>query len=202
MVLHDHLGFGLSDKPINNAYSLLDQAQIALDLWRHLRITSGHLLGHDYGTSIGCEIIAQSLKNIDLDLSLSSVTLGNGSMLIHRAQLLLSQKLLLNKYSGPVLAKLSNRTYFHYNFKKLWGDPSLYDRSKMDILWDLLIRANGRVVLPKLTGYIQERYKYYNRWVTNGLYKTQVPVHLFWGAKDPVAIIAMAYELHGKYTSF
>src|SRR5215467_6179093 len=50
VVVHDHLGFGLSDKPPAYSYSLLEQAEVALALWRDLGITRGHLLAHDYGT--------------------------------------------------------------------------------------------------------------------------------------------------------
>jgi pimeloyl-ACP methyl ester carboxylesterase len=33
VVIHDHLGFGFSDKPDSLTYSLIDQADIALQLW-------------------------------------------------------------------------------------------------------------------------------------------------------------------------
>src|SRR6185436_11057826 len=48
VVVHDHLGFGLSDKPAAYSYSLLEQAEVAIALWRELGITKGHLLAHDY----------------------------------------------------------------------------------------------------------------------------------------------------------
>jgi hypothetical protein len=37
VVTYDHLGFGFSDKPVENyTYSLLDQAEQSLQLWRVL----------------------------------------------------------------------------------------------------------------------------------------------------------------------
>ncbi len=37
VVTYDHLGFGFSDKPVENyTYSLLDQAEQSLQLWRIL----------------------------------------------------------------------------------------------------------------------------------------------------------------------
>ena len=195
VIVHDHLGFGFSDKPVDYSYSLIDQAQVALSLWKKIGISSGHLLGHDYGTSVACEILYQ--QNIgQCPIKVLSATLGNGSMLIHRAKLLLSQKLLMNSLTGPLLASLSNRSYFHHNFRKLWANPAKYDREEVDQLWDLLISDGGRKVLPKITSYIRQRYTHFDRWVTNGLYKSNIPVNLFWGDKDPVAIIAMAGELH------
>ena len=38
VVVFDHIGFGFSDKPTNYTYSLVDQAEQALALWRHLAI--------------------------------------------------------------------------------------------------------------------------------------------------------------------
>ena len=40
VVVFDHIGFGFSDKPINYTYSLVDQAEQALALWRTLGIRS------------------------------------------------------------------------------------------------------------------------------------------------------------------
>ena len=36
IILHDHLGFGFSDKPKDINYSLVKQADIALELWDRL----------------------------------------------------------------------------------------------------------------------------------------------------------------------
>ena len=38
VLVFDHLGFGFSDKPLDYTYSLVDQAEQALALWRHLGI--------------------------------------------------------------------------------------------------------------------------------------------------------------------
>lgn len=69
VILHDHLGFGFSDKPKNYSYSLIDQADIALHLWNQLGLKKITLLAHDYGTSIATEIIARhNNKGTDLDI--------------------------------------------------------------------------------------------------------------------------------------
>lgn len=43
VIVHDHPGFGLSDKPADYSYSLIDQADIALQLWQKLGIREGHI---------------------------------------------------------------------------------------------------------------------------------------------------------------
>jgi pimeloyl-ACP methyl ester carboxylesterase len=112
------------------------------------------------------------------------------------ANLLLSQKLLMNPITGRVLASLSTRSYFHHNFRKLWAKPESYSREEIDQLWELLIMNGGRIVLPKITTYIKQRYTHFDQWVNDGLYKCRIPINLFWADKDPVAIIDMAHVLH------
>lgn len=194
VVVHDHLGFGFSEKAAAYSYSLIEQADFALALWAHLGIQRGYLLGHDYGTSVVCEIVARRFwerGNIDW----KGIIVGNGSMLIDMVKLLLSQKLLMNKTAGPILARLATRAYFHYNMKKLWADSAKYDRSDMDILYDINFDWESRKVFPKVSRYNWERFKYYDRWLTRGLYQTDLPVSIYWGDKDPVAVVAMAHRL-------
>ena len=38
VLVFDHLGFGFSDKPVDYTYSLVDQAEQTLSLWRQLGI--------------------------------------------------------------------------------------------------------------------------------------------------------------------
>lgn len=195
VIVHDHLGFGLSDKPKNYSYSLIEQAEIAQQLWQKLGVKKAHLLAHDYGTSVATEIIYR--RNLGIEpIKIQSATLGNGSMLIEMSQLLLSQKLLYHSFFGPLLAKLCSRGYFKYNMRKIWWDKSKCEEAELDILWDMLIADGGREALPKLTQYIPERFKFWNRWIANGLYKTDLPINLLWADKDPVAIIEMAHQLH------
>ena len=59
VIIHDHLGFGFSDKPLTYSYALKDQATIALLLWKQLGIKKVILFAHDYGTSVATEIIAR-----------------------------------------------------------------------------------------------------------------------------------------------
>lgn len=195
VIIHDHLGFGFSDKPKNYSYSLLEQAEVAQQLWQKLGVKKAHLLAHDYGTSVATEIIYR--RNIGIEpIEIQSATLGNGSMLIEMSKLLLSQKLLYHSFFGPWLAKLSSRGYFKYNMRKIWWDKSKCDDAELDILWDMLTANGGREALPKITQYIPERFKFWNRWIANGLYKTELPINILWADKDPIAVVAMAQELH------
>ncbi|MEO1514801.1 MAG: alpha/beta hydrolase [Bacteroidota bacterium] len=194
VIVHDHLGFGLSDKPRDYSYSLIEQADIALALWRQLGVEACHLVAHDYGTSIATEIIARQQRHPS-GPRIHSLTLSNGSMLIELSQLRPIQKLLKHKTWGPIVAQLSNEQIFLRNMRKIWGHPSRFDPEELRLHWQLLIHKDGRRVLPQLTQYINERYRFWHRWV-GSLYQSELPVNVLWATKDPVAVVAMAHELH------
>jgi len=58
----------------------------------------------------------------------------------------------------------------------------------------LLVCGNGRRVLPQVTGYIDQRYANYDRWI-GALEITELPIHVLWAQNDPVAVVAMADKL-------
>ncbi len=50
IILFDMLGYGLSDKPTEGyTYSLFEQADTVLEVWKHFGISGGHMLSHDMG---------------------------------------------------------------------------------------------------------------------------------------------------------
>jgi len=197
VIVHDHLGFGLSEKPRDYSYSLHEQADMALALWRDLGVEEAHVAAHDYGTSVATEILAR--WNLGFrPVGLRSLTLSNGSVHIELARLRPIQKLLRNRILGPVVARLSSRRVFARNMRKLWHDPTLLSDEEIDTMWELLTRDGGKERLPQITQYLRERVRYWDRWV-GALRRSEVPTHILWATEDPVAGRDMA-ELHHAET--
>ncbi len=194
IILHDHLGFGFSDKPKNYSYSLIEQADYALALWQKLGLQKVHLLAHDYGTSVATEILAKAHFGHQT-IEIEKLTLCNGSMHIELAKLRFIQKLLKSKRWGPLTAKLSTQSTFVRNMKQVFFDPKKADVKELKEMWDLLIRADGRIALPKLSRYIDERYLFWNRWI-GALQQTEIPTKIVWATNDPVAVKKIANTLH------
>jgi len=193
VIVHDHPGFGFSDKPLDYSYSLMDQTSVILKFWEHLEIKSGHILAHDYGTSIATEILARTKEGYKA-IDFLSVTLSNGSVHIELAQLRTIQKLLKNQMVGPLIASLSTKSLFVHNMRNLWYDKQKINESELDVLWELLILNDGRKVLPQITRYIDERYKNWDRWI-GAWSSTRIPTHILWAKNDPVAVPAIAHAL-------
>jgi len=184
VIVHDHLGFGLSEKPRDYSYALVEQADVALLLWQQLGVRSAHVFAHDYGTSVATELLARWNRGFR-PVGLESITLCNGSVHIELARLRVIQKLLRNQTLGPLVARLSSQRVFNRNMRRLWHDPSTLPQADLDTMWELLTRDGGKAVLPKITQYLRDRVLYWHRWV-GALQQSQLPLAFLWGAEDPI----------------
>ena len=184
VIVHDHLGFGLSDKPRDYSYALVEQADMALLLWQKLGVRSAHVLAHDYGTSVATELLARWNRGFR-PVHLESMTLCNGSVHIELAKLRVIQKLLRHETTGPWVAKLTSQRIFNRNMYRLWHDPCVLSEHDLDTMWHLLVRDGGRDVLPKITQYLHDRVRFWHRWV-GALRQSRLPLGFLWGAEDPI----------------
>lgn len=196
VIVHDHLGFGLSGKPLDYSYSVHEQADLALRLWQQLGVTSAHLVAHDYGTTVATEILAR--WNLGFrPVALQSLTLCNGTVHIELAKLRLIQKLLRNRTLGPLVARLSSKRVFARNMLGLWHDPKLLLSSDIDTMWDLLTRDGGKLLLPRLTQYLHDRALFWHRWV-GALRQSPLPTNFLWGGQDPITGREVASVHHAE----
>ena len=190
VILHDHLGFGFSDKPLDYSYSLIEQADVALQLWKQLGIKEVTLLAHDYGTSVCTEILARHNKE-QINLQINALIVCNGSVHIELSQLRTIQKLLKNKYTGKWVAKLTNYAIFSKNLRNVYYDKTQATEKEFIEIWTQLEHNNGRAVIHFLSSYMVERYTFWHRWI-GALKETKIPTKIIWAKKDPVAVVAIA----------
>ncbi len=190
VIIHDHLGFGFSDKPKNYSYSLIEQADVALQLWKTLGVSEFTLLAHDYGTSVATEIIARHNKE-QIAVNIEKLILCNGSMHIELSQLRFIQKLLKNKFTGKYVAKLSNEFIFTKNIRNVYFDKQKVTNEELKEMWQQLIYNEGKSVIHRLSNYINERYYFWHRWI-GALKETELETKIVWPKNDPVAVFKIA----------
>jgi pimeloyl-ACP methyl ester carboxylesterase len=193
VVVHDHLGFGFSDKPRDYSYSLIEQAEVAIEVWRSLGITRGHVIAHDYGTSVATEILARRARGLS-PVDFASLTLSNGSVHIDLANLTPSQQILRRPVLGRIFATLSNPLVFRAQIRRILGDARAVPDEELDLMWAGVARAEGRQRLPQLASYMDERKRFEHRWI-GALTSLDVPAHVLWGRRDPVAVPEIATVL-------
>lgn len=199
VVVHDHLGFGASDKPNDYSYSLIEQTDCALALWKKLGIQQCFVFAHDYGTSVATEMMVRQLQE-SLYLDIEGYIFSNGSVHIELSKLRPIQKLLRMPFVGPCVARLSNFSTFRRNMQKLFVDQSVLTDEVLAAHWSLLTREKGKSVLPKVSRYTLERQLFWHRWV-GALCSISRPVDLVWGRNDIVAIPAIAESIHNECQS-
>lgn len=184
----DFLGFGLSEKPREHVYSLLDQADLVEGVVARLGVEEIVLVAHDMGTSVATELLARDIEG-RLPFRVRSALLFNGSMVIERASLTPSQKLLRSRL-GPLAARLSNERAFRAQFARLFSSDHPLTREEAADQWSLLAYRGGQRILHRLTYYLHERVSYAERW-HGALRDWPGRLELAWALRDPVATEAV-----------
>ncbi|MEP1740909.1 MAG: alpha/beta hydrolase [Kangiellaceae bacterium] len=190
VVIHDHLGFGFSDKPLDYSYSLIDQADMALALWKQLKIKQAYILAHDYGTSILTEILVRD-NQACCPIKIQKVALCNGSMHIELAKLKLMQKLLRNRLFGHLIARFASKPTLKKNLRDTFYDKSQLSNQELDGIWEMMNFNQGRQVLAKISQYTYERETFWHRWI-GALQETEIRLEIIWPENDPIAVAQMA----------
>lgn len=187
----DFPGFGFSAKPVSGySYSLVDQADRVLMMLAARGIRRVHLVAHDMGTSVACELLARREMGF-LPLTVESTVFMNGSVFIEQARLTPSQKLLRSPLAKPY-TKLASARLFRWQIKKIVG-RAVADE-ELEAMWALMRYNDGIRTLPLTIAYVSERYRYYQRW-TGPLRRLDIPVRVIWGHRDPVAVPDIARRL-------
>jgi len=216
VVVFDMLGYGLSNKPrgmpldgtVNQpshfSYSLLEQADIALDVWRQLGVTGGHIISHDMGTSVLTEIVARHVEKklpAFFNQGIKSLTFTNGSMVLEMAKLRVMQHLLLSP-SGSMVSKLSCYTLFRKSIISAHGAKGWHVLVEQDIkqLWNQYCLNGGHRKSHFLIRYLNDRKRFEkSRWLPALAQASEsIPTHFCWGENDRVARVAMAKYLSSQ----
>jgi pimeloyl-ACP methyl ester carboxylesterase len=183
VIAFDFLGFGLSDKPRKHRYTIAEQADLTEALESELGLDGFHVLAHDYGDTVAQELLAR--QNSRSASTWRSLCLLNGGLFpeTHRPRLV--QKLLVGR-AGPLLVRFMRRSAFERSFSAVFGPSTQPTRQQIDVLWELLSRADGVRAVPSLLGYMPERRANRPRWV-GALQQSCVPLSVINGSADPVS---------------
>ncbi|MFK8007749.1 MAG: alpha/beta fold hydrolase [Saprospiraceae bacterium] len=188
LVAPDLMGFGFSDKPKKYNYSIMDQADLIEDFLKKKKITSAHILAHDYGDTVLQEILARFIdrKNAEKNgFEIQSVVLLNGGLFPETHQALPIQKLLISPIGG-LLVHFLNRKKLKKSFDNIFGKETQATEKEMDEFYALMEHNNGKMIFHKLIRYISDRKKYRERWVA-ALQNSPIPILLINGAADPIS---------------
>ena len=180
----DMLGFGLSDKPRNIRYRIIDQADLQEAFLERLGIGDAHILAHDYGDTVAQELLARHNEG-SLSFSINSLMFLNGGLFPEHHRPRLVQKLGLTPIGGLIGLLLSRET-LRKNFDAIFGPGTKASDEEIDGHWSLLSEGGGGNIFHKLLQYIPERETNRERW-RNAISDARVPVGFINGGADPIS---------------
>jgi len=183
VIAPDFIGFGFSAKPRDYQYRIMDQADLVCALLAQQGLQRCHILAHDYGVSVGQELLARHAEG---QLNVASMCFLNGGLFPEMHRPVFTQKLLRSPL-GPIIGRLMSERTFTRSFAKVFGENTQPSTQELKEFWSLMLAGDdSRRVAHKLIGYIDDRLQHRDRWV-NVLLDPQVPIKLINGPEDPVS---------------
>ena len=184
VIAHDLIGFGFSDKTTDHYFSISDQVDCLLDLWKQIGIDNITLLAHDYGTAIAQEILAR--KNADLcPINVKELIYCNGNLPIKESHFLDTQEFLKKEVAKKLIGMLASFGIYKKTMREVFCDDSKITDEELSEMWYLLEYNHGRDVISFIYNYLRERKILWGRWV-NALQDTDVLLKVVWSKNDPL----------------
>ena len=184
LLMPDFLGFGASAKPREHEYSIVEQADLVEALWAHDGWTSTRMVVHDYGSSVGQELLARRSDG-SLSVTMTDMTLMNGGIYPELHRRTDKQSRFLDPVVGPLESAQYTEEAFVSDLSVIFapGYDALVDSQEM---WRTYSRDEGHVNSYLLIRYIRDRETHRDRWV-DAMEGTDLPLQFVWGLPDPVA---------------
>jgi pimeloyl-ACP methyl ester carboxylesterase len=185
LVAIDFIGFGASDKPRGEKLTINRQADAVEAAWAHTGVTATVLQCHDYGVSVGQELLARRDDGA-LDVDITAVVWHNGGLYPDLHRQTLGQQMLRDPEHGAEVAAAMTEELFAGGIGVTWGNRVPMTDEVIHEMWVGMSRNGGTVMAHELLHYIDDRREHADRWRAalegNGLPQTFV-----WGDLDPVS---------------
>ena len=191
VVLFDFPGFGFSDKPERYSYSLFEQADVVEALCERLGLARPHVVAHDMGVSVACELVARRQRKL-LKGDFASLLLMSAGIYDDLAKITTSQKVLLTPLGGA-FGGLGIGAVFRQQIARTMMRP--VENDQIDAMWEQILYLDGHKRLSQLASYLRERTRFEERWIGALRTSENLPLHLLWGNRDPTSTIEIAERL-------
>jgi len=190
VILIDLIGFGFSEKPKEQYFTILQQADIVQEILKKLDIKTISLLGHDYGGSIINEILVR--KNLEqIDFQIESIIFCNVNMRIDILEFSSSQEKHFIELSKTLKTLTSSKQMFKKNIRELFFDEAMISEIDLNNLWLLMQENDGLDIVDYVDNYMKERKTFWSRW-HRALRNSSVPLKLIWSRNDLVVMPKIA----------
>jgi pimeloyl-ACP methyl ester carboxylesterase len=185
LVAVDFIGFGASEKPRPYPLTIHRQADAVQAAWRHLGITSTVLQCHDYGVSVGQELLARRADGA-LDVDITAAVWHNGGLYPDLHRQTVGQQLLRDPDHGAEVAAGMTEELFSGGVAVTWGERVPLSDEVIHEMWLGMARDDGTSIAHELLHYIDDRREHADRWRA-ALEANGLPQSFVWGDLDPVS---------------
>jgi len=192
VVAFDFLGYGLSDKPLDSSYSLVEAASLTERLAGTVGVDRCLLVAHDMGDAVAAELLCRSQEG-RLGLEIEGVFLTNGPIFGEAAELTPGQRLLLSMPDEPLPMPLPLEALVP-GLAATFSNGHQPSRENLEAMMWLAGHREGDRLLPRLIRHVEERRRNQERWAA-GLISFSGQLTLLWGEQDPVSPPEMARRL-------
>jgi pimeloyl-ACP methyl ester carboxylesterase len=163
-------------------------------VWKHLRIERTAIVAHDYGVSVGQELLARR-DDRDLPVEVTAAAFLNGGMIPAQHRALAIQRLLAHRVAGPWVTMAVTERTFVRGLRRVIARPMA--DAELHEHWVAWKNRGGRDRAHPLLAYIAERLRYASRWEA-AIERCDVPLRFVWGPLDPVSGAHMLAELRHR----
>tara|TARA_R110002126_G_scaffold112105_1_gene250197 strand:- start:56775 stop:57677 length:903 start_codon:yes stop_codon:yes gene_type:complete len=194
VIIHDHFGFGFSDLPNSYCFSIIDQADVCIKVWKKLNLKKFKILASNYGSKVAKELLYRKNANL-LPFNITSLAIANNSKKDYYVNLNTIQQLLENKNISKykeLLIEYKNRNLF--NDIEDTEIETVNNDVKIEKIWKKFNQIVGQKEVLVLSSYNEESYIYWHRWM-KAIKDSKIPVKIFWRKDDLANINSLMLKL-------
>jgi pimeloyl-ACP methyl ester carboxylesterase len=190
--LVDFPGFGFSDKPKDEHYTLTRDAEL-LDyyLGEILHATRGAVVAHDRGHSVALAFLARCAGGTS-SFDITNLVLSNANVFLPLSNLTGFQRLVLDPATAPaVLESLTPEALANGMGMMTFTPSRTIDDPSIQALADTFAVNDGTAVVHDTIQYLVQRSEHETEWL-DVLTASSIPTTLVWGLYDTVSPIRVA----------
>ena len=158
----EYVGNGESDKPRDYPYGTKERADLVEAMWRAEGITSTFIVGFDYSSIVGLELLSrqQELRDggVEPATRIEGILSINGGLFAdaHTHPWLTTP--VLKSPIGGLLTAVAQRSRFAFGemMKSLWSKDYRVTKGEIDELYDAVARRNGVAALSRSADFVDQ----------------------------------------------
>jgi pimeloyl-ACP methyl ester carboxylesterase len=197
----DFPGFGFSDKPTGESYTIARDADLVEHYLREvLGVDDGAVVAHDRGDSVALAFAGRCAAG-EAEFELTDLVLTNGNLFLPLSNLTEAQRIMLDADRAAELVEAATPEQLAAGLgQSTFTPPRTLDDPAIEALASTFAYNDGLAVIHETIQYLVERSENETGWLES-LAASEVPTTLAWGLYDTVSPLRVAAYVWNTYLS-